>query len=52
MSTLRIRTLDAPQGWWLPRLTRIVSFVESMGDVLAEVDRRAGAARERYPFAD
>lgn len=52
MATLPIRAFDGPPAWWLPRLTRFVSFVEGLGDVLAEVDRRAGAARERYPLAD
>jgi hypothetical protein len=53
MSTLPIRASQGPQPWWpLPRFARIVSFVEAVRDELAEIDRLAGAARERYPSAD
>jgi hypothetical protein len=53
MPTLPIRASRLSPLWW-PRLrfARIVSFVEDVRDLLTEVDRQAGAARERYPLAD
>jgi hypothetical protein len=53
MSTLPIRASHGPQLWGpRPRFARFVSFIAAVQDLLAEADRMAGAARERYPLAD
>ena len=47
MVTPLIRIADMPQVWWPPLgFARMVFFVEAVGDVLAEAERLAGAARE------
>jgi hypothetical protein len=53
MVTPVIGIADVPQAWWpLPGFVRMVHFAEAIRDVLAEADRLAGAARNRYPVAD
>ena len=53
MSTLPIRAPHiAETRWPLPGLAQFVSGLKSALDLLAEVDRLVGEARERYPFAD
>jgi hypothetical protein len=48
-----IRVADVPLVWWpLPGFARVVYLAEAASDVLAEAERLACAARNRYPSAD
>lgn len=52
MSTLPIRAPVPAAQLPVPSFTQLVAGLRSMLDLLAEVDRLASKARQRYPFAD
>jgi hypothetical protein len=45
MSTLSIRTQQVPHGSSFPAFARIISFVGTLLDVLADAEQQARAAR-------